>query len=233
MSIAVVVAGSGGIGREIARHLVLRGDEVLVGGSNAGRAAATASELGSGATGLILDLANPSEMTNAIAREVGQRKIDHLVMSSVGSSQFQNSVLDFDVERAERFVKLKLIGYVAAIAALEPLMSERASVVVIGGQGRDLPYPGSTMVTAINGAIAALVASLAIELAPRRVNAVHPGVVGDSTRAVSIESSAIRSRVLTGELVTVAEVATAVLFLLDNQGVNRVNLAVDGGWLGA
>lgn len=229
---AVVVAGSGGLGRAVAERLAHRGEHVVLGGSDAGRAAQTASEIGPTARGVVFDLRSPEHIGTVAADALGERTIDHLVLSSVGSAQFHNSVLDFDAARARQFVELKLLGYVAAIASLVPRLSERAAIVMIGGQGRERPYAGSTAVTAINGAIASLVSSMAIELAPRRVNAVHPGVVGDSPRLVNVDMESVRSRVLTGRLVTVDQIAAAVLFLLDNEGVNGVNLPVDGGWLG-
>ena len=42
---------------------------------------------------------------------------------------------------------------------------------------------------------------------------------------------ALVARTPLGRLVTMQEIVGAVVFLLDNTGVNRVNLAVDGGWL--
>ena len=44
---------------------------------------------------------------------------------------------------------------------------------------RDWPYPKSTTITMANGAVTSMVRNLAVELAPVRVNAIHPGAVGD------------------------------------------------------
>ena len=44
---------------------------------------------------------------------------------------------------------------------------------------RDWPYLKSTTITMANGAITSMVRNLAVELAPVRVNAIHPGAVGD------------------------------------------------------
>ena len=51
---------------------------------------------------------------------------------------------------------------------------------LFGGQALRRPYPGSTTVTTVNGGVTGLVHTLAVELAPIRVNAIHPGIVGDS-----------------------------------------------------
>jgi NAD(P)-dependent dehydrogenase (short-subunit alcohol dehydrogenase family) len=79
-----------------------------------------------------------------------------------------------------------------------------------------------------------MVHTLATELGPIRVNAIHPGIVGDSpywsVRPPEV-LEAVRKRTPTGRLVTMRDVVGAVAFLLENRSVNGVNLAVDGGWL--
>jgi len=107
-------------------------------------------------------------------------------------------------------------------------------IVLFGGLAKERPYPGSTTVTTVNGAISAMVRTLALALAPVRVNAIHPGVVGDSpawSGKPAAVLDALVSRTPCGRLASMEDVAHAVLFLLDNQSVNGVNLDVDGGWL--
>ena len=102
---------------------------------------------------------------------------------------------------------------------------------MFGGRAKDRPYPGSTTVTAVNGGISALIRTLAVELAPVRFNAIHPGIVGDSPFWENKPLDAVLQRTPTGRLVTMADVVDATVFLLENRGVNGVNLAVDGGWM--
>jgi NAD(P)-dependent dehydrogenase (short-subunit alcohol dehydrogenase family) len=109
--------------------------------------------------------------------------------------------------------------------------SPGASVVLFGGLAKERPYPGSTIVTAFNGGVTGLVKTLAVEIAPHRVNAVHPGVVGDSPRWRSIPGHPHVARTPIGRLVTMAEVADATMFLLHNTGVNAYDLFIDGGVL--
>jgi NAD(P)-dependent dehydrogenase (short-subunit alcohol dehydrogenase family) len=78
-----------------------------------------------------------------------------------------------------------------------------------------------------------MVRTLVIELAPRRVNALHPAIVGDSPQWVDMPDErrkALVDRTPIGRLVTMAEVVGASRFLLENEAVNGINLAVDGGW---
>ena len=79
-----------------------------------------------------------------------------------------------------------------------------------------------------------LVRTLVIELAPRRVNAIHPAIVGDSPQWRDMpeeQHAALVRRTPIGRLVQMAEVLGAVRFLLENRAINGINLPVDGGWL--
>jgi NAD(P)-dependent dehydrogenase (short-subunit alcohol dehydrogenase family) len=86
----------------------------------------------------------------------------------------------------------------------------------------------------VNGAVTGMVNALVHELAPIRVNAIHPGIVGDSPFWAGKPEGVLegyRSRTPTGRLATMADIVGAVDFLLENGSVNAVNLYVDGGWL--
>ncbi len=222
----LVIGGTAGLGREVAQRCSERGEQVAIAGRDAERAKAAAAEIGGGTTGIAVDLAEPGTVASALA---GIARVDHLVIAS--AEGYVNSVREYDVALASRLVTLKLVGYTEAVHVLSPRFGPSASVVLFGGQAMMRPYPGSTMVTTSNAGVSGLVRTLASELAPVRVNAVHPGVIGDSPRWMDQDTSAAVARSPIGRLVTMAEVADAVLFLLDNGGMNGVNLAVDGGWL--
>ena len=95
---------------------------------------------------------------------------------------------------------------------------------------RDRPYPGSTTVSSINAGVIGMVRTLSVELAPIRVNSIHPGIVGDSPFWAGKPLDAIVANTLTGRLATMADVVNASVFLLENNAVNGVDLVVDGGW---
>jgi NAD(P)-dependent dehydrogenase (short-subunit alcohol dehydrogenase family) len=112
-------------------------------------------------------------------------------------------------------------------------MSSDASIVVFGGRAKDRPYPGSTTVSTVNGGVDGLVRTMALELAPIRVNALHPGIIGDSPFWAGKPDAvldAYRSRTPGGQLATMADVVDAVDFLLRNRGVTGASLYVDCGW---
>jgi NAD(P)-dependent dehydrogenase (short-subunit alcohol dehydrogenase family) len=225
----VVVGGTQGLGLEVARHYAGQGREVVLSGRDRRRAEAVAAEVGGRTRGIGLDLAEPAELADRLA---GVDGVVHLVMAAI--ERDENRVQTFDMRAATRLATLKLVGNTQVIHLLAPRMGPDSSVVLFGGRAKDRPYPGSTMVSAVNGGISGLVSSLAVELAPIRCNAVHPGIVGDSPYWSTKGDAAlepVRNRTPTRRLVTMHDVVGAVVFLLENRSVNGLNLHVDGGWL--
>lgn len=224
MKHVLVVGGTSGIGQETARFFADAGDDVTLTGRDAGRAAEAAEKIGG--RGLALDLTRPGEIGDALA---SVESVDHLVLAAI--ERDRNTVADYNIDGALRLVTLKLIGYTEVVHAVAPRMSEDASIVLFGGLAMARPYPGSTTVSTINGGVTGMVNTLAVELAPIRVNAIHPGIVGDSPAWSGAPLDHFISRTPTGRLATMADVVDSVAFLLRNGSVNGVNLYVDGGWL--
>ncbi len=226
---AVVVGGTSGIGRQLAKALADRGEDVVITGRDKARAQGIAADIGGRTRGLGLDLARPEEIAGKLA-ELGP--VSHLVIAAI--ERDDNSVRKFDIARALRLVTLKLVGYTEVIHTLVPRFAPDASIVLFGGLAKERPYPGSTTVTTVNGGVNNMIKTLAVELGPVRVNAVHPGIVGDSPAWNGKPPEMLKrvvDRTPLGRLVTMDEVVGSVLFLLDNKGINGVNLYVDGGWL--
>ena len=225
----VVVGGSSGLGLEIARNRATQGDDVVVTSRDSGRASQVASSLGDRARGVVLDLAEPGSVGGAFA-EV--ERVDHLVLTAI--ERDANTLQAYDAAAAVHLVTLKLVGYTEVVHALRPALHDDSAIVIFGGRAKDRPYPGSTTVSTVNGGVVWMVNSLVTELKPVRVNAVHPGIIGDSPFWAAKPHEVLegyRSRTPTGRLATMADIVGAVDFLLTNRGVNGLQLDVDGGWL--
>ena len=225
---SVIVGGTAGIGAEIARSLAERGGHVVVTGRNPERARSAASTLGKNVEGIGFDISKPHGIAEALA---GVGTVRNLVIGAI--ERDTNTVKDYNIDRAINLVTMKLVGYTAVIHALHDRLAPNASIVLFGGLAKERPYPGSTTVTAVNGAVTSMVRTLATELAPMRVNAIHPGIIGDSPYWAGKSEALARTiaRTPIGRLATMQEVVHATLFLLDNQAMNGVNLNVDGGWV--
>lgn len=223
---ALIVGGTGGIGLEIARHYLGKGDEVVITGRDHARTKEVASGLGERATGIGFDLADPAAIAPALA-EVGP--VSRLVLSAIARDS--NTVRDYDYQAAIALATMKLVSYTEIIHTLVPRLSDDSAIVLFGGRAKDRPYPGSTTVTTVNGGVTAMVNTLATELKPIRVNALHPGIVGDSPFWEGKDLSQVLARTPTGRLTTMADVVDATVFLLENRSVNGINLYIDGGWM--
>ncbi|MBM7494170.1 NAD(P)-dependent dehydrogenase (short-subunit alcohol dehydrogenase family) [Micromonospora luteifusca] len=226
MSTSIVVGGSNGLGRVIAQHLADRGDTVVITSRDKARAEDVAAEIGGATRGLAVDLSQP----NTIASAFGEvTEVDHLVITA--TSQTPNSLGDFDVDAAVTALTIKLVGYAETVRVLRDRFRPGASAVLFGGLAKERPYPGSTMVTTHNAGLTGLVKTLAIEIAPHRVNVLHPGVVGDSPKWRAMPDHPHVARTPIGRLVTMAEVVDATDFLLRNSGINAQELLIEGGLL--
>jgi len=224
--LVLIVGGTAGLGREVAAHYAERGDRVIVTGRDPDRAIAVAAEIGEHVTGLGFDLSRPETIGAALA-DVGP--VSRLVMAAIARDN--NPVRGYDIAQAIDLTTMKLVGYTATVHVLLDRLSDDSSVVLFGGRAKDRPYPGSTTVTTVNGGISSVIRTLAIELAPIRFNAIHPGIVGDSPFWEGKPLDAVVARTPTGRLATMAEVVDATAFLLENRAMNGVNLYVDGGWM--
>lgn len=224
----VVIGGTGGIGFAIAKFYAGQGCKVVITGRDAQRTAGVAAEIGGNVRGIGLDIAEPETIEAALA---DIEHVDRLALVAV--ERDFNSARDYDIARARRIVTLKLIGYTEVAHTLFPRMGAGAAAVLFGGLASERPYPGSTSITTVNGAVSSLIRTLAVELAPVRFNAVHPGIISDSPawqdKAEAIAN--IEKRTPGGRLATTEDVVGAVDFLFTNRGVNGINLVIDGGWL--
>jgi NAD(P)-dependent dehydrogenase (short-subunit alcohol dehydrogenase family) len=225
-SSVVIIGGNRGIAREIAQHYADAGDEVVITCTHKADAEQAASELGANVRGLELDLTRPATIGPALG-SVGP--VRYLVIAAI--SRDENKVREYDFDRALQLVTMKLVGYTEVVHALVDRLNEESAIVLFGGLAKDRPYPGSTTVSTVNGGVVALTRTLATELAPIRVNAIHPGIVGDSPYWKGKSLDRILARTPTKRLATMADVTDAVVFLLENRSVDGVDLRVDGGWM--
>jgi NAD(P)-dependent dehydrogenase (short-subunit alcohol dehydrogenase family) len=225
----VVIGGTAGLGRGVAEHYAGLGRDVVIAGRDPDRTAGVAAEIGPSVSTATVDLSRPDEVKAALS---GIGAVDHLVISAIDRDE--NSIAEYDVDRAISLVTTKLVGYTAVVSALLDRMGPEASTVLFGGMAKDRPYPGSTTVTTVNGGITTLVRTMVVELKPRRFNAIHPAVVGDHPYWLAKPPGVLDglvARTPLGRLVTTQEVVDAVIFLLENTAINGVDLRVDGGWM--
>ena len=167
----------------------------------------------------------------AFADRVGP--VDHLV--STVSARARGKLADLDRAKLQLSFDTKVIGPAMLAKHFAPLLNEGGSIVLFSGVNAFKVNVGYLGVAITNGAVDFLTRSLAVELAPIRVNAVSPGVIDtgawdslgeDGKRDYFAHISATNPA---GRIGTVDDVAEAVLFALTNTFLTGVTLKVDGG----
>lgn len=228
MTALLIVGGTHGIGLEIARRYAAQGWSIVVAGRDGSHAKSMAAKIGGDTRAIALDLSEPEQVADALA---DVEAVDHIVLSAI--IRDTNTIENYDIAAARYLAIMKLVGYTAVVSALRERLAEDGSVVLFGGRAKDRPYPGSTTVSSVNGGISGMVRTLALQLAPRRVNAIHPGIVGDSPYWSEKEDyiADIREATPTGRNVAMGDIVDGVDFLMRNQSVNGIDLYIDGGWL--
>ncbi len=216
---AVFVGGSSGIGLAAARRAAAAGWDVVVASRDPGRADVDAERV-------VLDIADQASVREVFGT-LGP--IDHLVFSPVARAG--GPAKSIDLEAARRAFEIKLWGPFAAVQAADV----RESIVFVSGVAATTPMRGGSATAAVNGAIEALVRTLAVELAPVRVNAVSPGIIDTPTwdPMAADDRKAMFDRLAgalpAGRIGAAEELGEAIWLLLTNGYMTGTVLPVDGG----
>jgi NAD(P)-dependent dehydrogenase (short-subunit alcohol dehydrogenase family) len=238
--VALITGGTTGIGFATARLLHEQGYAVVTTGRDPERVAAAKKALPEGVVMMRADARVLSE-TQAVADEVRSRfgRLDALFLNAgVGPMQPVEAVTEASFD--DNFA-VNVKGQFFTLQKVLPLMVEGAAVVLMSAIGVHLGAPSYSVGTATRGAMMAMVAPLAVELAPRRirVNAVLPGAIetpafaklGLSAEQLAAFGEWIRPRLLVGRTGSADDVARVVAFLLSPAAayVNGASVAIDGG----
>jgi NAD(P)-dependent dehydrogenase (short-subunit alcohol dehydrogenase family) len=228
----VVIGGSSGIGLATARAAAARGARVLIASRDPAKLEAARASLGRGVEALVLDVTDPLAVSSFFERAGA---VDHLVSTTVARASGPLPELDFDAAR--HAFETKLWGPMHVIRTALPLLGWDGSITLTAGTAAWSPMPGGSATAAVNGAVAALVRTLAVELAPVRVNAVSPGIVRTPTwDAVPQEQRTamferIASKLPVGRVGEPDDIAAAYLYLMENEFSTGTVLHVEGGHL--
>jgi NAD(P)-dependent dehydrogenase (short-subunit alcohol dehydrogenase family) len=224
----VVVGRGGGIARATTLLARSEGARVVVAGRDS--EALAAGYEGEGISAETVDVTD-DESISAFADRVGP--VDHLV--STVSARARGKLADLDRAKLQLSFDTKVIGPAMLAKHFAPQINEGGSIVLFSGVNAFKVNVGYLGVAITNGAVDFLTRSLAVELAPIRVNAVSPGVIDtgawdslgeDGKRDYFAHISDTNPARRIG---TVDDVAEAVLFALTNTFLTGVTLKVDGG----
>ena len=225
----LVIGGSSGMGRATAQAAVAEGASVVIAGRTMEKLRDVADEIG-GAEPIGVDLAD-EESVAGLFGEVGE--LDHLVVT--GASGSTGDFLSQPVSEAQGFMDSKFWGAFRAARYAAPRVRAGGSITFNSGTYAAKPTAGVAAVTASLAALEMLGKSLALELAPVRVNTVRPGTIdtplwssmSEAERDEMFASAAARAPV--GRIGRPEDVARAILFLMDHDYLTGTVLEVNGG----
>ena len=170
----VIIGASAGIGEAAARVFASRGATVTITGRSKERLDQAARRIELPVLTAELDATSREALDAFFA---SAETIDHLVLSASPGAVGAGPIADLDEAALRQAFDGKFFAHVKAIQAALPRLRRDGSVTLVTAASARAAFPGSTGLAAANGALEAIVAPLAVELAPLRVNAVSPGVI--------------------------------------------------------
>lgn len=228
---AVIIGGGSGIGLATARAMAAHGADVTIAGRTASKLEQAAATSAQTLQWQVLDASLEAQVQHFFE---SQTAFDHVVLcANAGGTLGAFANLDLQAMRA--YLDNKLWAYLNVLKHVGSALKAGGSVTLVNGAASQLAVPGMGALAVANGGLDALVRTLALELAPSRVNAVAPGVVEtpywdkmDSVTRQAFFEAAARS-VPTRRIGQPEDVADAILFLAGNGFITGTVLLVDGG----
>jgi NAD(P)-dependent dehydrogenase (short-subunit alcohol dehydrogenase family) len=170
----VIIGASAGIGEATARAFAARGAAVTITGRSKERLDQAAQRIGHPVLAAELDATSRGAL-DAFFATTGT--IDHLVLSASPGAAGVGPIATLDDAALRQAFDGKFFAHVKAIQAGLPQLRRDGSVTMVTAASARAAFPGTAGIAAANGALETMVAPLAVELAPLRVNAVSPGVI--------------------------------------------------------
>ncbi len=226
----VVIGGSAGIGLETARRARAEGASVVLTGRNPDRLERAAAELGA-LRSAAFDATDPA----ALDRFFGDlpEAIDHVMVT--GGGPYYARLADLDRERAHRDFDEHLWLAVAVAQHAVGRVRPGGTLVFMGGTGGRRRGPGLSLIAAGTAALPALIANLAVEVAPVRVNLIAAGFVDTPLSAsllgddLEARRDQLRATLPIGRVVGPADVAALAVHIMTNTALTGATYDIDGG----
>jgi NAD(P)-dependent dehydrogenase (short-subunit alcohol dehydrogenase family) len=225
----VVIGGSSGIGLETARRARFEGANVILTGRDPQRLEVAARELGA-VSSAAFDAAD-FERLERFFDEL-PTSIDHILVTAGGP--YYARLADIDFERARRNFDRDFWARVHIARRAVRKIRAGGALLFIGGTGGRRPA-AAPLVAALTAAMPALTKSLALELAPVRVNLIAPGFVDTPLSAsllgaqLDARREQLRSTLPIGRVVGPDDIAMLAVHLMTNTAITGATCDIDGG----
>jgi len=226
----VVIGGSAGIGLETARRARAEGAKLILTARNRERLERAAGEIGALSTAAF-DANDPASLERFF-RDL-PTPIDHVMVTGPGPHYWPLREIEFEQARLAISEHMLLALWVARNAA--PRVRPGGTLLFMGGTGGRRVGLGLGIVSAVTAAMPALTASLALELAPVRVNLIAAGFVDTPLSAAILgdqldaRREQLRTTLPVRRVVGPADIAALAVHLMTNTAVTGATFDIDGG----
>jgi len=224
----VVLGGSSGIGFATAAHARAERANVIVTARNAERLERAAVELG--AKSAAFDATDSA----ALARFFGDLPLVDHVMVTAGRPRY-GRLVDMDRADLRREVDEHVFLAIDVARLARDKVKPGGALLFMSGTAARHPGPQMGLVSTITAALPALVAQLALELAPIRVNVIAAGFV-DTPLSAAIDGDTIEARrkqlratLPIRRVVGPDDVAALAVHLMRNETLTGGTYDIDGG----
>jgi NAD(P)-dependent dehydrogenase (short-subunit alcohol dehydrogenase family) len=225
-----VIGGSAGIGLETARRARAEGANVVLTARDPGRLKIAAKDVGAKSSSAF-DATDAASL-DRFFRELAS-PIDH-VMVTAGRPYYAR-VADMNIADVSRAVDDHLMLAVLVARAAMTRVRPGGTLGFMGGTGGRRPVVGLAITSALTHALPALIANLALELAPIRVNLIAAGFV-DTPLSASLlgndldkRREQLRAQLPIRRVVGPADVANLAVHLMTNTALTGATFDIDGG----
>lgn len=226
----VIIGASSGMGLATAKAAAEAGAKVTLAARKQDRLERAAIGIGQGAQAIVADIGDEQAIKSLFA-QVGS--VDHLVTTAADLTFAP--IEQLCGADAQRVVTSKILGPFYAVKHAAPRLSRTGSITFFSGFSAWKPVPHTALIAAVDGALAAFCCSLAVELAPIRVNVIAPGVVetpmwqGVPEEQRKAFLATVSEQLPVGRIGSPADMANAALYLMQNSFITGTVLHVDGG----
>jgi NAD(P)-dependent dehydrogenase (short-subunit alcohol dehydrogenase family) len=225
----VVIGGSAGIGLETARRARTEGADVILTGRNPDRLDQAARDVGAQRTAAFD--ANDSAAVRSFFAEL--EPIDHVMVTAGGPSY--GPLLEMDLDQVRQAISGHVVCYLDVARNAAGKMRPGGTLVFMGGTGGRRVGHGLGIVSAATATLPPFTATLALELAPVRVNLIAAGFVDTPLSAALLgdqleqRRNQLRATLPIGRVVGAADVAALAVHIMANTALTGATYDIDGG----
>ena len=226
----VLIGGSLGIGLETARRARAEGAEVILTGRNAERLERAADDVGAGTTAAF-DVNDAAAVRRFF--EGVPEPIDHILIT--GGGPRYKPLLEMDADDVSRVLSDHVTVALEVARNAAGRMRPGGSLLLMGGTGGRRISRDLGIVSAATAVLPPFTATLALELAPVRVNLIAAGFVDTPLSAsllgdqLEARREQLRSTLPIGRVVGPEDVAALAVHLMTNTALTGATYDIDGG----